>query len=159
MPTKTMEAQVTPVPPADTAIMPDVLRTDPILSSSPAAVPQPEPPAEVARAEEAPPAEEVKEAAAEKPAAAPPAPPAKPYVAGQFIDPDTYDVSRIPQGYKCEDGRITRQNKTSSGRPEGIWPEIWATMSAKDKREAKAAKMPSLASPAVAAPVIPLPSM
>ncbi len=85
--------------------------------------------------------------------------PAKPYTAGQIIDPSTYDAFRVPQGCKCEDGRITRQNKTPSGRPESSWPEILATMSAKDKREAKAAKMPSLASHTVAAHGTPVPCM
>ncbi len=112
-----MEAQVIPVPPADTAIMQEVLHTDPMSPSSP-----PVPPEEIAKPAEAPPVEAVKEAAAEPPAVVQQAPPAKPYTAGQFIDPSTYDTSRVPQGYKCEDGRITRQNKTSSGRPEGIWP-------------------------------------
>ena len=100
-PTKTMEAEVTPVPPADTASMPEVLRTDPISQPS-----SPAPPAEVVQpakdpalpAEEAkPPVKEIKEAAAEPPAVVPLAPPAKPYTAGQFIDPSTYDASRVLQ--------------------------------------------------------------
>ena len=150
-PVKTMEAQVTPVPSADTPLMPEVLRTDTIAAPPAPAVAPPAPP------EAGPPA--VAPPAAGQPAGAPPAPAAKPYVAGQFVDPSTYDASRVPQGYKCEDGRITRQNKTSSGRPEGIWPEIWAIMTAKEKREAKAAKMPPLASPATAAAALLVPKM
>ena len=81
-----MEAQETPVPPADTASMPEVLRTDPISQPS-----SPVPPAEVVQqakdpappAEEAkPPVKEIKEAVAEPPAVVPPVSPAKPNTAG-----------------------------------------------------------------------------
>ncbi len=62
------------------------------------------PPAEAAKPSVAPPPEEVKNAAAaHQPAVAPPAPPAKPYTAGQLIDPSFYDAFRGPQGDKCED--------------------------------------------------------
>ena len=65
---------------------------------------------------------------------------AKPkYVAGQWVGDQVLDPDRIPKGYKCEDGRITRQNRRTSGRPEGIWPEIWSMMTPKDKKEAQMA--------------------
>ncbi len=60
---------------------------------------------------------------------------------------EAYDESRLPLGHKYEDGRIARQNKVSSGWPEGIWAEIWVMVSAKETHEAKAAKMLPLASP------------
>jgi hypothetical protein len=46
------------------------------------------------------------------------------YKAGQFVDAASFDESPIPKGYKCEDGRITRSNRTDSKRPASIWPEI-----------------------------------
>ena len=69
-----------------------------------------------------------------------------PYKAGQWIDPATYDETRLPKGHKCEEGRITRQNRTDSNRPDSIWPEMWAIMTPKEKKEAKLALAPVVAS-------------
>ena len=81
------------------------------------------------------------------------------YKAGQFVDKTVFDVSRVPTGYAYEEGRITRQNRrATSGRPEGMWPELWAMMTPKEKREAKAAMAPSDAASGIrnAAPVMPI---
>ena len=46
---------------------------------------------------------------------------AKPkYSAGQWVGDQVLDPERIPNGYKCENGRITRQSRKETGRPEGI---------------------------------------
>ena len=46
---------------------------------------------------------------------------AKPkYTAGQWVGDQVLDPDRIPNGYKFENGRITRQNRREAGRPDGI---------------------------------------
>ena len=67
------------------------------------------------------------------------------YKAGQFVDTASFDEPRIPKGYKCEDGRITRSNRTDSKRPASIWPEMWAIMTPKEKIEARQAATPYIA--------------
>ena len=60
------------------------------------------------------------------------------YVAGQWVGDEVLDPDRIPKGYKCENGRITRQNRRENGRLDGIWPEIWSLMTPKEKQQARA---------------------
>ncbi len=115
-PTRTIGAQTYLAPTADTPAMPDALRTDPVLPSSPAKAAPTLPPAEAAK----------QPVEVQQLALAPQAALEKPCVAGEWTSADVYDEYRLPKRHNYEDGRLTRQSKVSSGRPEGIWPEIWA---------------------------------
>ena len=135
-PMLTMEAQGNLVPPLPLVPMPEVLQPTPSLASEQALAQaesaQPPPP-EAQPEVVSPP---VKVEVEKKPKGG------SPYKAGQFVDPANYEGARVPKGHTCEGGRITRANRTDSNRPASIWPEMWAIMTPKEKREAKLALMP-----------------
>jgi hypothetical protein len=131
-----MEAQGNLVPPLPAVPKPEVLQPEKpaapgeaLAEAEAAQLPAPEVPPAIAK----PP---VKVEVEKKP----------PYKAGQWIDPSVYDESRLPKEHHCEEGRITRTNCTDSNRPASIWPEMWAIMTPKEKREAKLALVPVVAS-------------
>jgi hypothetical protein len=141
-PMLTREAQDNLVPPLPPAPMPEVLQPvpSPAPGDAPAqaeAVQRPVP--EVQQAEPAPP---VKVDIEKKPKKKGPYVAGPPYKTGQFVDPANFYQARVPKGYTCEDGRIARANRTDSTPPASIWPEMWAIMTPKEKREAKLALMP-----------------
>ncbi len=82
-------------PAADMPEMPEVLRTDPALSSPVADTVPFLLPVETAKPAEVQPSP----AGVKLPAVSPQAAPAKPYTAGQLSSADVYDESRLPKGH------------------------------------------------------------
>ncbi len=80
------------------------------------------------------------------------------YTPGQFVDKEALDESRMPAGCRWEEGRITRVR--ASSRPADVWPEIWNSLTPKEKRELIAARAVDATKPDASAgppaPVMPV---
>ena len=55
-----------------------------------------------------------------------------PYEPGQWVDIEMFDPSRLRPGYHLQNGRIRRIRKST--RPPDCLPEVWATLTPKQRK-------------------------